>query len=59
VADAGLDRVQNPGVLLSVVFDSGSGRSLLVVLDAGDLSEMARAHGIPYGFHGQVVRDAA
>jgi beta,beta-carotene 9',10'-dioxygenase len=49
---------EDEGVLLSVVFDSGSGRSFLVVLDAADLSELARAeapHGIPYGFHGQFV----
>jgi carotenoid cleavage dioxygenase-like enzyme len=51
---------EDDGVLLSVVFDSSSGRSFLVVLDAADLSELARAeapHGIPYGFHGQFVRD--
>jgi len=55
-------RAGDDGVLLSVVFDSGSGRSFLEVLDATDLSELARAeapHGIPYGFHGQFVRDAA
>ena len=49
---------EDDGVLLSVVFDSSSGRSFLVVLDAADLSELARAeapHGIPYGFHGQFV----
>jgi beta,beta-carotene 9',10'-dioxygenase len=53
---------EDDGVLLSVVFDSGFGRSFLAVLDAADLSELARAeapHGIPYGFHGQFVRDAA
>jgi beta,beta-carotene 9',10'-dioxygenase len=49
---------EDDGVLLSVVFDSRSGRSFLLVLDAADLSEVARAeapHGIPYGFHGQFV----
>jgi beta,beta-carotene 9',10'-dioxygenase len=49
---------EDEGVLLSVVFDSSSGRSFLLVLDAADLSELARAetpHGIPYGFHGQFV----
>jgi beta,beta-carotene 9',10'-dioxygenase len=53
-------QAEDDGVLLSVVFDSGSGRSFLVVLDAADLSELARAetpHGIPYGFHGQFVGD--
>ena len=47
---------EDDGVLLSVVFDSGSGRSFMLVLDASDLSELARAgtpHHIPYGFHGQ------
>ena len=49
---------EDAGVLLSVVFDSGSGRSFLLVLDAADLTELARAeapHHIPYGFHGQFV----
>jgi beta,beta-carotene 9',10'-dioxygenase len=51
---------EDAGVLLSVVFDSRSGRSFLLVLDAENLSELARAeapHHIPYGFHGQFVRD--
>jgi beta,beta-carotene 9',10'-dioxygenase len=50
---------EDEGVLLSVVFDSNSGRSFLLVLDATDLGELARAeasHHIPYGFHGQFVR---
>jgi beta,beta-carotene 9',10'-dioxygenase len=49
---------EDDGVLLSVVFDSRSGRSFMLVLDAADLSELARAeapHHIPYGFHGQFV----
>jgi beta,beta-carotene 9',10'-dioxygenase len=49
---------EDSGVLLSVVFDSRSGRSFMLVLDAADLSELARAeapHHIPYGFHGQFV----
>jgi beta,beta-carotene 9',10'-dioxygenase len=49
---------EDEGVLLSVVFDSSSGRSFLLVLDAADLGELARAeapHHIPYGFHGQFV----
>ncbi len=53
-------RAEDEGVLLSVVFDSSSGRSFLLVLDAADLSELARAeapHRIPYGFHGQFVGD--
>jgi len=51
---------EDDGVLLSVVFDSRSGRSSMLVLDAADLSELARAeapHHVPYGFHGQFVRD--
>jgi carotenoid cleavage dioxygenase-like enzyme len=47
---------EDDGVLLTVVFDSTSGGSHLLVLDASDLSEVARAeapHHIPFGFHGQ------
>ncbi len=47
---------EDAGALLSVVLDSRSGRSFLLVLDAADLSEIARAeapHHIPFGFHGQ------
>jgi beta,beta-carotene 9',10'-dioxygenase len=53
-------RSEDEGVLLSVVFDSRSCHSFLAVLDAADLSELARAEapfGIPYGFHGQFMRD--
>jgi beta,beta-carotene 9',10'-dioxygenase len=49
---------EDEGVLLSVVFDASSGRSFLLVLDAADLGELARAEvpdHIPYGFHGQFV----
>jgi beta,beta-carotene 9',10'-dioxygenase len=58
-ASASRDGREDDGVLLSVVFDSGTGRSFMLVLDAADLSELARAeapHHIPYGFHGQFVR---
>ena len=47
---------EDAGVLLSVVLDAAAGSSFLLVLDARDLSEMARArvpHHIPFGFHGQ------
>jgi Lignostilbene-alpha,beta-dioxygenase and related enzymes len=57
VAAPGSD-TEDDGVLLSVVFDARSGRSFMLVLDAQDLSELARAeapHHIPYGFHGQFV----
>ena len=46
-------------MLLSIVFDSSTGGSFLLVLDASDLSELARAeapHHIPFGFHGQFAR---
>jgi len=51
---------EDEGVLLSVVLDTRSEarapRSFLLVLDAVDLCEIARAevpHHIPFGFHGQ------
>ena len=47
---------EDDGVLLSVVLDSAKGNSFLLVLDAADLTELARAaapHHIPFGFHGQ------
>jgi beta,beta-carotene 9',10'-dioxygenase len=50
---------EDDGVLLSVVLDADAGRSFLLVLDAADLSELARAqtpHHIPFGFHGQFAR---
>jgi carotenoid cleavage dioxygenase-like enzyme len=50
---------EDDGVLLSVVLDSAAQRSYLLVLDASDLSELARAeapHVIPYGFHGDFAR---
>ncbi len=53
---------EDDGVLLSVVLDAGAGSSFLLVLDAADLSELARAevpHHIPFGFHGMFSRSAA
>jgi len=50
---------EDDGVLLSVVLDAEQGRSFLLVLDAADLNELARAqapHHIPFGFHGQFAR---
>lgn len=47
---------EDDGVLLSVVLDADRGSSFLLVLDAADLSEVARAevpHHIPFSFHGQ------
>jgi beta,beta-carotene 9',10'-dioxygenase len=50
---------EDAGVALSVVLDTRSGRSFLLVLDAGTWYEHARAeapHHIPFGFHGQFFR---
>ena len=47
-------------MLLSVVLDGLTGTSYLLILDAADLSELARAqapHLVPLGFHGQYFRD--
>jgi beta,beta-carotene 9',10'-dioxygenase len=47
---------EDEGVLLSVVLDATAGASFLLVLDAGNLSELARArapHHIPFSFHGR------
>jgi carotenoid cleavage dioxygenase-like enzyme len=48
-------RREDDGVLLSVVLDASRRTSFLLVLDARDMSELARAavpHHIPFGFHG-------
>jgi carotenoid cleavage dioxygenase-like enzyme len=50
---------EDAGVLLSVVLDADAQRSFLLVLDAADLHELARAevpHHIPFSFHGQFAR---
>lgn len=50
---------EDDGAVLSVVFDSSTGRSFLLVLDAASFGEQARAevpHHIPFGFHGQFIR---
>ncbi len=52
---------EDDGVLLSVVLDARAGTSFMLVLDAADLGEVARAevpHHIPFGFHGQFARAA-
>jgi beta,beta-carotene 9',10'-dioxygenase len=46
---------EDEGVLLSVVLDTARRTSFLLVLNAANLSEIARAevpHHIPFGFHG-------
>ena len=48
-------------MLLSVVLEASSESSFLLVLDASDLSELARAavpHHIPFGFHGNYFGSA-
>jgi carotenoid cleavage dioxygenase-like enzyme len=50
---------EDEGVLLSVVLDAAADSSYLLVLDAMDLHELARArvpHHIPFGFHGQFAK---
>lgn len=54
VAEPG-GEAEDAGVVLSVVLDSERETSFLLVLDAQDLSEVARAtvpHHIPFNFHG-------
>ena len=51
--------IEDDGVLLTVVLDAVRNTSYLLVLDARDLSEIARAHvpqHIPFGFHGIYTR---
>jgi carotenoid cleavage dioxygenase-like enzyme len=47
---------EDDGVLLSLALDGRAGRSVLLCLDAGTMTERARLplpHRVPYGFHGQ------
>ena len=58
VRDPGSD-AEDGGVALSVVLDTNSGRSFMLVLDAGTWQEVARAEApqhVPFGFHGQFFR---
>jgi carotenoid cleavage dioxygenase-like enzyme len=51
---------EDDGVLLSVVLDGARHRSVLLVLDATTMTELARAeapHAIPADFHGQYFDD--
>ncbi|KAL4743984.1 carotenoid oxygenase [Aspergillus similis] len=51
---------EDDGVLLSVVLDGRSGRSYLLVLDAGNLKEVGRASvnaAVGFGFHGVHVSE--
>jgi carotenoid cleavage dioxygenase-like enzyme len=50
---------EDDGVALSVVLDSATGRSFMLVLDARTWQERARAEApqhVPFGFHGQFFR---
>lgn len=50
---------ENDGAILAIVLDAGAQSSFLLVLDAADLGELARArvpHHIPFSFHGQFAR---
>jgi len=47
---------EDDGALLSLALDGRAERSVLLCLDAGSMTERARAvlpHRLPYGFHGQ------
>jgi beta,beta-carotene 9',10'-dioxygenase len=53
---------EDAGVLLSVVLDAARETSFMLVLDARDLSELARAHAphhVPFSFHGQFFGERA
>jgi carotenoid cleavage oxygenase len=57
---SGPDAAEDDGVLMGFVHDDLSGRTDLVLLDAGSLEDVARVHvpaRIPYGFHGNWVPD--
>jgi beta,beta-carotene 9',10'-dioxygenase len=50
---------EDSGVALSVVLDTSSGRSFMLVLDAQTWQEVARADApqhVPFGFHGKFFR---
>ena len=50
---------EDDGVLLSLTLDAEAASSMLIVLDAAELRELARAslpHHVPFGFHGQFDR---
>lgn len=49
---------EDDGLLLSVVLDTSKNTSYMVILDAHDLSEIARARlpqHVPFGFHGMFI----
>ena len=51
---------EDAGAIVTTVLDADAERTELVVLDARDMTVVARAalpHALPYGFHGQFYRD--
>jgi beta,beta-carotene 9',10'-dioxygenase len=53
---------EDDGAILSVVLDTRTGASFLIILDAATLQEVARAeapHHIPFGFHGSYLTGGA
>ena len=47
---------EDDGVVIAPALDTGRERSMLLVFDAGTLTELARAplpHAVPFGFHGR------
>jgi beta,beta-carotene 9',10'-dioxygenase len=53
---------EDEGVILSVVLDTATERSFLLVLDASSFEELARAEApqrVPFGFHGDFARREA
>jgi beta-carotene 15,15'-monooxygenase len=53
---------EDDGVVLTVMLDTDAGESWLVVLDAADLTERARArlpHALPFDFHGRWFPEVA
>ncbi|MGL6236445.1 MAG: carotenoid oxygenase family protein [Segniliparus sp.] len=54
------DSAEDDGVAMGYVYDKATGRSDLVILDAGTLEQVARVHlptRVPAGFHGNWVAD--
>ena len=52
-------QAEDEGILLTVVLDAPANNSYLLLLDARDLSEIARARvpqHVPFGFHGAYIR---
>jgi carotenoid cleavage dioxygenase-like enzyme len=53
-------KVEDDGLILSVVLDTRREKSFLLILDAPSLQQIARAevpHPLPFGFHGQFIAD--